>query len=349
MSLGIAVLGWAHAHVTLYAEEIGKMEDARVVTSWDHDSARGQLNAEKYGCETSTNLDEVLHNKEVNAVIIGTETSLHADMCVAAAQAGKAIALQKPMALTLEQCDRIIEAVEKNKVPFTLAWQMRLDPQNQRIKQLIEDGTLGKVVMFRRKHCLGTHIWPDFAKTWHVKPELNRGMWMDDAAHPFDLVLWMFGKPRSVTAEIDTLLNPVIPDDNGIAIFRTQDGKMVEVYCSFTANAGETNTEVHGDKGTLLQYYGDAVSSSTPRRGSGPSLCWLLNGQTEWTDSGIPSPASHADRLRALTRPMVDFFQGKRGPIATAQEGRDVTEMLLASYESSLTGRRIEFPFTPKG
>jgi predicted dehydrogenase len=349
MSLGIAVLGWAHGHVNLYADEIGKMEDARVVTSWDHDSERGARNAAQFGCGISTNLEEVLANKEVDAVIIAAETSRHADLCVAAAEAGKAIALQKPMALTLEQCDRIIAAVEKNKVPFTMAWQMRMDPQNQRIKQVMEDGTLGKVVMFRRKHCLATHIWPDFDKTWHVKPELNRGIWMDDAAHPFDLVLWLFGKPRSVIAEIDTLLNPIIPDDNGVAVFRTQDGKIVEVYCSFTANAGETTTEVHGDKGTLLQFYGDAVSSSTPKRGGGPSLCWLLNGQTEWIDSGIPSPASHADRLRALARPIVDFFQGKREPVATAQEGRDVIEMLLASYESSLTGKRIEFPFKPKG
>ncbi len=349
MSLGIAVLGWAHPHVGLYAEDISKMEDAWLVTSWDHDATRGEANQVKFGCGFSTHLEEVLDNKEVEAVIIGTETSMHVEACVTAAEAGKAIALQKPMALTLEQCGRIISAVEKNHVPFTLLWQMRMDPQNQRIKELIEEGTLGKVVMFRRKHCLGTHIWPDFDKTWHVKPELNRGMWMDDAAHPFDLVLWMFGKPKSVVAEIDTLLNPLIPDDNGVALFRTQDGKIVEVYCSFTANAGETTTEIHGDKGTLLQYYGDAVSSNTPRRGGGPSLCWLLNGQTEWTDSGIPSPASHADRLRALSRPMVDFFQGKRGPIATAQEGCEVTEMLLASYESALTGKRIEFPFTPKG
>jgi predicted dehydrogenase len=144
-----------------------------------------------------------------------------------------------------------------------------------------------------------------------------------------------------VVAEIDTLLTPKVPDDNGIAIFRTQEGIMVEVFSSFTANAGETTTEVHGDKGTLLQYYGDAVSSGTPHRAEGPSLCWLLNGETQWTDSGIPSPPGHVDRLRALTRPMVDFFKGQREPICTIQEGRDVIAMLLASYESSQTGRRV--------
>ncbi|GMV64868.1 MAG: Gfo/Idh/MocA family oxidoreductase [Candidatus Omnitrophica bacterium] len=345
MTLGIAVLGWAHGHVNLYADEISRMEDAKIITSWDHDRERGERNGAQFGCGSTTQLEEALNHPGVEAVIVAAETSLHPEVCAAAANAGKHIILQKPMALSLEGCDQIIEAVRRNKVRFSLAWQMRVDPQNLKIREILEQGLLGKVVMFRRKHCLATHIWPDFDKTWHVKPELNRGLWMDDAAHPFDLVLWLFGKPRSVFAEIDTLLSPKIPDDNGIAVFRTQTGAIVEVVSSFTANAGENNTEIHGDKGTLLQFYGDAVSTGTPRRGPGPSLCWLLNGEPQWTDSGIQTPSSHADRLRALTRPMVDCLKGTGAPIATAEEGREVTEMLLASYESALTGRRIDFPF----
>jgi len=347
MALNIAILGWAHGHVGLYAEEFRKMPDTRIVASWDHDEARVNHCAERYGCRGATDLEEVLRDGGISAVVVGVETSMHADVCAAAAEAGKAILLQKPMALTLEDCDRIIEAVETAGVPFSIAWQMRVDPQNLRIQDILRSGLLGKITMFRRKHCLATHIWPDFDKTWHVRPELNRGLWMDDAAHPFDLVCWLFGKPRSVIAEIDTLLNPIVPDDSGVAVFRTEENVMVSVFSSFTANAGENTTEIHGDKGTLIQNYGDAVSVSTPRPAGSCGLRWILNGESEWTESGIPSPTSQADRIRAIARPAIDFFLGKRGPIGTAQEGRDVTEMLLASYESAATGRRVEFPYQP--
>jgi len=100
------------------------------------------------------------------------------------------------MALTLEQADRIIAAVDQHQVPFTLAWQMRVDPQNREMKRLIQSGALGRVYMVRRRHGLSTHTWPRFENTWHVKPDLNKGMWADDAAHAIDFLLWLLGKPE---------------------------------------------------------------------------------------------------------------------------------------------------------
>ncbi len=343
MTLNVAILGWAHGHMGFYAKELGRIPGVRVTASWDHDLDRGKRSAEPFGCAMSTDLDEVLKDEKIPAVIVGVETSMHAEVCVAAAEAGKAILLQKPMALTLEDCDRIIEAVVRAGVPFSIAWQMRVDPQNLKIKGILDSGVLGKITMFRRKHCLATHLWPDFDKSWHVRRELNRGMWMDDAAHPFDLIHWLFGMPKSVMAEIDTLLNPSIPDDSGVAVFRTADGAIVDLFCSFAANAGENTTEVHGKNGTLIQNYGDGVSAASPRAESAPGLRWILNGETEWTDSGIPSPRSQQTRIEAVAGPAVEFFLGKRPPLGTAQEGRDVTEMLLASYESAATGKRVEF------
>ena len=75
-------------------------------------------------------------------------------------------------------------------VKFTLAWQMRTDPQNLRMKQLVREGTLGRIVMVRRRHALSTHVWPGFENSWHVKPELNRGMWADDASHAISSSRW---------------------------------------------------------------------------------------------------------------------------------------------------------------
>ncbi|PIU60265.1 MAG: gfo/Idh/MocA family oxidoreductase, partial [Armatimonadetes bacterium CG07_land_8_20_14_0_80_59_28] len=323
MNTRLSVLGFAHAHVSTYCSRWVGMDDVRLVAGWDHDTARGEKSCADFGMEFVADSDSLMRRDDVDAVVIGAETSMHADLAVAAAEAGKQIVVQKPMALTLEEADRIIEAVEEHHVPFTLAWQMRLDPQNLEIKRVIDADILGRIFMVRRRHGLATHLWPNFDQSWYVKSEYNHGMFADDAAHPIDFLHWLFGMPDSVTAEIDTLLNPNIPDDNGIAIFRYPDGMFAEVVCSFTFSAGENTTEIVGEKGVLIQNYGDGPSSVAPRPKNAIGLKWYLNEMGDWSYSDIPSPQSQGERIAGLARPLVEFVRGERPPICTAREGRD--------------------------
>ena len=286
----------------------------------------------------------VLKRKDIDAVVIGAETSMHADLVEQAAAAGKHIVVQKPLSLTLADADRIVAAVKKSGVRFTLAWQMRTDPQNLKMRQLVQDGTLGRIFMLRRRHGLSTHTWAGFENSWHVKPELNRGMWADDAAHAVDFIYWMLGEPETVSAEIATLRNPKVPDDTGIAIFRYADGTFAEVASSFTCLAGENTTEIVGENGVIIQNFGDAVSCNVPREPNAIGLKWMLrdgpNGN-KWTHSDIPSPAAHVARLQTLAKPLLDFLEGRSPPIATAEEGRAALRMILASYASAEQGRRV--------
>lgn len=339
----LAIVGLAHGHVDAYAGQIQHMDDARIAWGWDHDAARGAARCEAHGCEFVPDLQGLLARDGLRGVIIGSETSLHADCVEAAARAGKDILLQKPMALTLEDCDRIVRAVESSDVRFSMAWQMRCDPQNIWMREAVRSGTIGRVVMLRRRHGLGTHLWPDFESSWHVKPELNRGMFMDDAAHPADLLAWMLGKPTSVVAEIDTLINPKVPDDNGVAIYRFPGGTMGIIECSFTCVAAEETTLIVGDTGTIVQAHGDVPSCGAAPVPEGTRGCkYLLVGQHNWTTVDIPTPPSHGYRIQGVARPAVEFFLGRREPIATAAEGRLNVQMLLAAYESSQQGRRVE-------
>ena len=338
----VAILGFAHGHVSMYCDIWRERPGLgiEVVAGWDHDAKRLADAAEKRGLKACGSVPELLSQPGIEAVVIGAETSMHAELTVAAARAGKKIILQKPMALTLAQAEAMVAAVEETGVPFTVAWQMRADPQNLRMKQLVQEGTLGRILMVRRRHGLNTHLWPDFENSWHVKPELNRGMWADDAAHAFDFIYWLLGWPRSVFAEVDTLLNPKVPDDQGIAVFRCADGAFAEVVSSFVCQAGENTTEIVGEKGCVIQNHGD-VPSCSPRAKDAVGLKWILRGDKEWTDSGIPSPPVHGERIKGLAEPLADFLHGRRPPIATAAEGRDVLRLILASYESSQTGQRI--------
>jgi len=337
----VGVLGFAHGHIGAYCGQWQERPElgVEVVAGWDHDVDRLWLAADKFGLKPCASVDELL--AEVEAVVITSETSLHPDLVELAATAGKAIVLQKPIALTMPEADRIVAAVQKSGVPFTLAWQMRVDPQNVAIKELIEGGSLGKVLMVRRRHGLGVHLWKDFALTWHNDPKYNRDIWADDAAHPIDFIHWLLGVPETVTAEVETLLNPAIPNDSGIAIFRYPGGPLAEVFCSFTCAAHENTTEVVADRGTIIQNYGDVPSCNVPRPEGAVGLKWYEVATGQWRVSEVASPKAHGERLAALAAPLAAYLLGEGPPIATAEEGRTSLRMVLATYVSSREGRRV--------
>jgi predicted dehydrogenase len=341
MAINVGILGLAHGHVGVYVDQWLKMPDqpVRVVAGWDHHRKRLSDASEKFHFSSHDDPQDLLNHPNLDAVVIGAETSMHADLVAAASAAGKAVVLQKPLALTLEQGRRIVEAVRRHNVPFTLAWQMRLDPQNLEMKRLVRDGTIGRVYMVRRRHGLSTHVWPGFENTWHVRPELNRGMWADDASHAIDFLLWLLGEPESVVAEIATLRSENVPDDHGIAVFRYRDGTFAEVASSFVCLAGENTTEIVGEDGVIIQNYGDGPSCQVPHPPTG--LKWFTKGAKDWTPSAIPSPETHGERIAALAPQLLKFLKGERPPICTAAEGCAALRMTLASYRAAELGRRV--------
>jgi predicted dehydrogenase len=292
----------------------------------------------------SPHLEDVLGNPEVECVIVASETSKHADLCVAAAEAGKGVLLQKPMALTLSDCDRVIAAVERAGIWFSLAYQMRCDPQNIHMKKLVEEGAVGRVGIVRRRHCIGVLFSEAFVNgpsRWHITREANRGMWMDDASHPCDWLVWMFGRPKSVIAEVDNVLTRVAPDDAGFAVFRYPDGMMAEVHNASITWAGENTTEIYGDRGVIIQNHGDGPSCAIkPPHPIGVKLYRSDWAELGWQDQGLPIPAGHGERISGVARPFIDALKAGK-PMCTAREGRVSVEMVLAAYESAETGRRV--------
>ena len=342
-AVSIGILGFAHGHVGMYCARWRERPElgVRVVAGWDHDAARAAANCAALGIEAVPSVAALLGRAGVAAVVITAETSAHADLVEQAAAAGKAIVLQKPIALTLAEADRIVAAVKRAEAPFTLAWQMRVDRHNLKMKELLAGGRFGRVFMVRRRHGLCTQLWKDFDRSWHVQPELNRDIFADDAAHPIDFLYWLLGLPASVVAEMGTLLNPRIPNDNGIAVFRYPDGAFAEASCSFAAVGGENTTEIVCQNGVIVGNYGDVLSTMVPRPAGGVQLKWYLKDDGAWTVSDLPDIANQGERIAGLAGPLAEFLRGRRPPVATAEEGRDVLRLVLACYESNETGKRV--------
>lgn len=342
----IAILGIAHGHAGMYCKVWQEADlGVQVVSVWDHDGERAKKAAATLKVEASASAEAAMAGAD--AVLIASETNRHADLVEAAAARNKAIILQKPLATTLADGARIVAAVQRHGVPFTMAWQMRTDPQNLKAKALVQEGVLGKIFMVRRRHGLATHTWDGFEKTWHVDPAANRDIWSDDVSHAVDFMLWLLGKPETLMAEIGSLLNPKIPNDNGIILLRYPGGIIGEVSSSFTCVAGENTLEIVGEKGVLIQNFGDAPSANardlehTPLSG----LRWYLQQDKRWTYSDIPTPKQHGERISGLARPLAEFLQGRRACIATALEGYHCLQIVAATYESHAQGKRVALTF----
>jgi predicted dehydrogenase len=109
--------------------------------------------------------------------------------------------------------------------------------------------------------------------------------------------------------------------------------------CSFTCLAADNTVEIYCEKGTILLNYGDVPSTVVPHPKNG--LKWFYEGDADWTYSDIPSPVSHGERISGQSAALAGFLCGRRGPVATAAEGRDVLRMVLACYVANGQGRRV--------
>lgn len=343
--IGIGILSFAHGHVTAYCQRIAGYDDARLVAAWDDNPERGRRQAERFGMAYTPHLDELLARRDIDAVIVASETNRHAELCVAAAEAGKAILLQKPMALTLADCDRIIAAVERTGVHFQMAYQMRCDPVNQAMVAMVHAGDLGRIGVVRRRHCINflfNPLPPELR--WHTDPVANLGMFMDDASHAADFLYWLLGRPASVVAEIDNVLTDVAPDDTGIAIYRYPDGAMAILFNGSAILAGENTTEIYGDQGVLIQNYGDGVSTPFAEPDSVALKRYRRGEPPRWERLPFGIPRSHGERIAAVPRPWLDLLHAGAEPTCGARDGRVAVEMVLAAYRSAAEGRRVTFP-----
>jgi len=343
--IGIGIVSFAHGHVNAYANQIKNFDDAQLIACWDDDAERGQRNAETFGIPFESDLGTMLARTDIDCVIVASETNKHADLCIAAMEAGKSVLLQKPMAITLADCDRIIDTVDKTGVWFSMAFQMRCDPQNIAMKKLVEEGAVGRVGMIRRRHCIPVLFSKAFIEgpsKWHISAEANKGMFFDDATHALDWLYWTTGeKPVSVIADIDNVLTDVAPDDTGVAIFRFADGTFADIMNASVTLAGENTTEIYGDRGVIIQNHGDSPSCGVRTPHSiGVKLYQTDRAAEGWQDLGIPIPAGHGERIAGVARPFIDAFK-KGEPMCSARDGRVSIEMCLACYESAETGRRV--------
>jgi predicted dehydrogenase len=235
----------------------GKVEDIRFVAAHSRQTERlGQFHREHPRIECTTNLNEILRREDIQAVYISTPVHTHAPLSMAAARAGKHILCEKPMALTVAECETVIQAAEASGVVLQIGYMMRFHPAHQLIKQQIDAGSLGTL---RFVHLERT-VFIDFLsadmpehRKWFIKPEASGGgTFTDLGSHLIDLLLYLAGgEIESFQLQIREEPGFGVETD-ALASFRFRTGLLATVFASWQVPLHDNIIQVYGDKASLF-------------------------------------------------------------------------------------------------
>jgi UDP-N-acetyl-2-amino-2-deoxyglucuronate dehydrogenase len=331
-----------------HAEAIAMVPQARLVAVTDssQESARRFAHA-RPGCEAEPTLDALLARDDIDVITVCTPSGRHAAVGIKAAQAGKHLVIEKPIDVTLEAADQLIQAAAKAQVQLTVISQHRFDPGVIELRELITSNRLGTLLLGHAStRWYRTQGYYDSA-TWRGTWELDGGSLMNQGIHYVDLLLASLGPVAEVTAISATQAHQVEVEDTALALLRFRNGALGTLVSSTCVYPGfAQRLEVTGTGGTVVVEDGEIVSRGLRSEETG-SATGLAAGRSE-TAEGAASPAVGTAAHAAQLADFLLAIEDGRPSLITAREGRAALEVVLAVYESARTETAIKLPFSPQ-
>ena len=289
--------------------------------------------------KTYTSYDALLADPNIDMVEILTPHHLHHEMVLKAAAAGKHVSVQKPMAISLRECDEMIAACAKASVRFKVFENFVFYPPYLRAREIVQNGDIGEPLCIRTRLATGYGGWEVPLRSWAWRfDEAQSGggaFIFDDGYHKFSLAIDFFGPVSSVTGWIDRTL--AVVDSPAALAWRHRNGRlgymdeamMPNFYVEGRYYAADERVEITGTKGVVH------VTTCTGRPTETPPLIVEKNGRVEaHTDLRY----DWLDSFRDSTQDFIDAIIADRPPHLTGERGRDVTAFALAAMEAARTG-----------
>ncbi len=294
---------------------------------------------EMAGTPTFTDLNEFLDHRPMDMVAIGSPSGRHAEQGIAAARKGLHVLVEKPIDVTVARADRLIEECRRAGVRLGVFFQDRVAPDIVRLKQLIDGGSLGRILL------VSAHV------RWHRPPDYYsdsrwRGTWaldgggalMNQGIHTVDLILWLCGDVANLSARTATLLHEIEVEDTAVAAFEFAGGALGTIEAATSAYPGfPRRLVVTGSEGTATLEQDELVSLDL-RTASGAS------GDPSQRSRNLSASSALVSDVRGHRRIIEDFLQAVASggtPVCDGAEGRRSVELVEAIYASSKTGARI--------
>jgi predicted dehydrogenase len=303
--------------------------------------------ADQYHCDVTTDYAELIQRRDVDAVIVTSYTAAHADHVELAARVGKPVLLDKPIATTLADADRIVAASAQVKV--MMAYLLRFLPAYLDVQQAVDAGAGGQVVsgFYSIRFPVGAITdRPGVAEQgWYADPiRGGGGGFLDHGVHFTDFFRWFFAsEPKTVTAHMGALTYQNLGvEDYGIATYTLRNGAIVTVESTWHAPGlfsplnSPDHASLSGTKGEIELHYQKSPQTEI----QGIEDPWLGRRYRDFVGE---------DRYEACYRNLLIAFEqsirADTDPVPNAHDGRAALEMILAAYASHATGQRIDFPF----
>ena len=347
MSFGFGIIGCGMI-ANFHAKAIADLENANLAACFDMFPQAADKFAEAQGCKAYHDLSEMLADPDVHVVTICTPSGAHMDPAVAAAEAGKHVIVEKPLEVTLERCDRIIDACKQAGVTLATIFPSRFHRSSQLLKQAVEGGRFGRLTMgdsyvkwFRTQEYYDSGAWRG---TWALD---GGGALMNQAIHSVDLLAWLMGPAQSITAHTATLAHERIEvEDVAIATLQFESGALGVIEATTAAYPGYLKRiELHGSTGSAVMEEEDIVKWDFAEETSEDAkLKEEMAGATK-TGGGAADPAAIGHHGHTeLFRDVLDAIEQGRPPLVDGHEGRRSVEIILAIYAAAKKQAAVNLP-----
>jgi predicted dehydrogenase len=331
-----------------HAKALADIPGAKIVALVDSELPRAKKLADELGLADKNiypDLPPMLARRDVDIVIVATPSGIHMDPSVAAANAGKHVVVEKPLEITVERCDRIIEACDKNRVKLCTIFPSRFTDANRALKDAVDAGRFGRLTLGETT-----------CKWWRSQAYYDQGGWrgtwaldgggalMNQAIHNVDLLLWMMGPATHVCGFTAMLAHERIEvEDTAVACIRFKSGALGVIEATTSVHPGYPKTiAIHGDKGTAVIEQEDILKWDFTPESDADKAVKAKFAQKVGASGGSsdPSAISHVYHARQLTD-FVQAIESGRAPAVDGREGRRAVELILAVYRSSKTGQTV--------
>lgn len=308
---------------------------ARLAAVAYHDPARFDEIGARFGTACMS-WQEVLGRPDLDAVVICTPSGQHADQAVEAAEAGKHVLVEKPMALRLDAADRMIRACRAAGVRLGVVFQRRAEPLFQRVRRALRAGDLGALTLASvTLPYLRDQAYYDQAAWRGTWDEDGGGVLMNQGIHLVDALLWYLGDPVAAEAQADTRCRDVEVEDVLAATLRFESGALATITATTTAAPGFPHRlELYGTRGGI-QIEGEAVRRWTL---VAPDAAHVEPYRVESSGAagagGAPAGIEIGGHV-GIVRDFVEAVREDRPPLVDGREGRRSLKTVLQVYEAA--------------
>ena len=321
---------------------LDQIKDSKLVAVCDIDEKKTKEIGQRFNVPYYTDMDVMMNNEEIDVVSVLTESGSHAKHVINLAKYGKHIVVEKPMALTLEDADAMIEACDKFQSKLFIVKQNRFNIPVVKLRESLESGRFGKLVLgtVRVRWCRPQSYYDldEWRGTWAQ----DGGVLANQASHHIDLLKWMMGPVESVFAKSTTALVNIEAEDTAVVTLKFKNGALgiIEATTATRPKDLEGSLSILGETGAVV-IGGFAVNKMTH---------WNfqdgLDNEKEIMEKYSDNPPNvYGFGHQAYYEQVVDSIMNDKQHLVDGLEGRKSLELISAIYESIETGKEVFLRF----